>query len=338
MGTMKAAVIREAGGEFVLEERPLPEPCAGEVRIRVQACGVCHSDNVIKQGTMPGLSLPRVPGHEVAGVVDAVGAGVTHWRSGDRVGVGWHGGHCFTCPACLEGDFVTCENKRICGVSYDGGYQEYMVAPAEALAAIPAELSDMDAAPLLCAGVTTFGALRQAGARPGDLVAVQGIGGLGHLAVQYASKMGFRTVAISHGDSKRALAGELGAADYIDSAAEDPAEALQQRGGARVILATAPRADAVAQLAEGLCRNGQLLLVAILHEPISLNSRLLVRKRASVLGWPCGSAHECEATMKFSNAQDVRAHIETFPLERINEAWETMINNRARFRVVIDMT
>lgn len=335
---MRAAVIREAGGDFILEERPLPEPGAGEVRIRVQACGVCHSDDVIKQGTMPGLTLPRVPGHEVAGVVDAAGPGVTRWRPGDRVGVGWHGGHCFTCAACLEGDFVTCENKRVCGVSYDGGYQEYMVAPAEALAAIPAELSDLEAAPLLCAGVTTFGALRQAGARSGELVAIQGIGGLGHLALQYASSMGFRTVAISHGESKRVLATELGAADYIDSAAEDPAEALLALGGARVILATAPEAGAVARLAEGLGRNGQLLLVAILHEPLRLNSRLLVRKRASVLGWPCGSAHECEATMRFSGARDVRAQIETFPLERINDAWERMINNEARFRVVIDMT
>jgi D-arabinose 1-dehydrogenase-like Zn-dependent alcohol dehydrogenase len=336
--SMKAAVVREPGGAFVVEERPLPEPGAGQVRVRVQACGVCHSDEVIKQGTMPGLSLPRVPGHEVAGIVDALGPGVARWQPGDRVGVGWHGGHCFTCPACLEGDFVTCENKRICGVSYDGGYQEFMVAPAEALAAIPPELSDMEAAPLLCAGVTTYGALRQSGARPGDLVAVQGIGGLGHLALQYASKMGFHTVAISHGDSKRDLAMDLGAADYIDSAAEDPAQALLERGGARVILATAPHADAVAQLAEGLTRNGQLLLVAILHEPIRLNSRLLVRKRASVLGWPCGSAHECEATMDFSSAQDIRAQIETFPLERINEAWDRMIRNEARFRVVIDMT
>lgn len=337
MKTMKAAVIRDPGGDFALEERPLPEPGAGQVRVRVQACGVCHSDDVIKQGTMPGLTLPRVPGHEVAGVVDALGPDITRWQPGDRVGIGWHGGHCFQCPACLEGDFVTCENKEICGVSYDGGYQEYMVAPSEALAEIPPDLDDLEAAPLLCAGVTTYGALRQAGARPGDLVAIQGIGGLGHLALQYASRMGFRTVAISQGDSKRELASRLGASDYIDSASESAAEALLQRGGAKAILATAPHADAIAQLAEGLTRNGQLLLVAILHEPISLNTRLLVRKRASVLGWPCGSADECEATMQFSSAQDVRAHIETFPLERINEAWETMINNRARFRVVIDM-
>lgn len=338
MKTMTAAVIHQAGGDFVLEQRPIPEPGASQVRIKVQACGVCHSDNVIKQGTMPGLSLPRVPGHEVAGIVDKLGDAVTDWQLGDRVGVGWHGGHCFQCDPCREGDYVTCENKKICGVAYDGGYQEYMLAPTEALARIPDDLSDVEAAPLLCAGVTTYDALRNSGAKAGDLVAVQGIGGLGHLALQYAAKMGFKVVAISNGEAKRDLAMSLGAVDYIDSSAEDAGEALLKRGGAKVLMVTAPHAEAVTALADGLARNGQLLLVAILFEPISINSRLLIRKRASIQGWPCGSGIDSEATMNFSAQQAIRPHIETYALEHINDAWEQMINNRARFRVVIDMT
>lgn len=336
--TMTAAVIREPGGDFILEQRPIPQPGPGQVRVKVQACGVCYSDNVIKQGTMPGLTLPRVPGHEVAGVVDALGLDVADWQVGDRVGIGWHGGHCFRCAACREGDFITCENKQICGVAYDGGYQEYMVAPAAALAAIPPELNDLEAAPLLCAGVTTFGALRDADARPGDLVAIQGIGGLGHLALQYASKMGFRPVAISQGEAKRELAMQLGAVDYIDSAAEDAGQALLARGGAKVLMVTAPHAEAVTALADGLARHGQLLLVAVLREPISINSRLLIRKRASVKGWLCGAADESEATLQFSSAQGVNTHIETYPLAQINDAWQRMTSNQARFRVVIDMT
>jgi propanol-preferring alcohol dehydrogenase len=338
MKTMTAAVIYEAGGDFVLEQRPIPEPGENQVRIKIHACGVCHSDNVIKQGMIPGLTLPRVPGHEVAGVIDALGEGVSAWKLGDRVGVGWHGGHCFNCDACRDGDYVTCENKQICGVAYDGGYQEYMLAPTAALARIPDELSDLDAAPLLCAGVTTYDALRNSGARPGDLVAIQGIGGLGHLALQYAAKMGFRVVAISNGEAKRELAMSLGAVDYIDSSAEDAGQALLQRGGAKVLMVTAPHAEAVTALADGLARNGQLLLVAILFEPISINSRLLIRKRASIQGWPCGSGIDSEATMNFSAQQAIRPHIEKYALENINEAWQQMITNQARFRVVIDMT
>jgi propanol-preferring alcohol dehydrogenase len=338
MKTMTAAVIYEAGGDFVLEQRPIPEPGHNQVRIKVQACGVCHSDNVIKQGTIPGLEFPKVAGHEVAGVIDALGSGVNGWKAGDRVGVGWHGGHCFQCDACREGDFVTCENKKICGVAYDGGYQEYMLAPAEALARIPDDLSDVEAAPLLCAGVTTYDALRNCSARAGDLVAIQGIGGLGHLALQYAAKMGFRVVAISNGEAKRDLAMSLGAVDYIDSSAEDAGQALLQRGGAKVLMVTAPHAEAVTALADGLARNGQLLLVAILFEPISINSRLIIRKRASIQGWPCGSGIDSEATMNFSAQQAIRPHIEKYALENINEAWQQMITNQARFRVVIDMT
>ncbi len=338
MTTMTAAVVTAAGEDFVLQQRPIPQPEMGQLRIKVQACGVCFSDNVIKQGTMPGLVLPRVPGHEVAGIVDAVGPGVKGWNPGDRVGVGWHGGHCFHCDPCREGDFVTCENKQICGVNYDGGYQEYMLAPAEAVARIPDDLNDVEAAPLLCAGVTTYDALRNSVARAGDLVAIQGIGGLGHLALQYAAKLGFKVVAISNGESKRELAMSLGAADYIDSSVEDAGEALQQRGGAKVVMVTAPHADAVTALTDGLGRNGQLMLVAILHEPITVNSRLLIRKRASIQGWPCGSAIDFESTMQFSADQLVKAHIERYPLSRINEAWQQMVSNKARFRVVIDMT
>ncbi|ARN75160.1 alcohol dehydrogenase [Oceanicoccus sagamiensis] len=338
MTTMTAAVVQAAGEAFILEQRPIPQPGENQLRIKVQACGVCFSDNVIKQGTMPGLALPRVPGHEVAGIVDAVGPGVQGWALGDRVGVGWHGGHCFHCDPCREGDFVTCENKQICGVHYDGGYQEYMLAPAEALARIPNDLTDVEAAPLLCAGVTTYDALRNSAAQAGDLVAVQGIGGLGHLALQYAAKLGFKVVAISNGESKRELAMSLGASDYIDSSAEDAGAALQQRGGAKVVVVTAPHADAVTTLADGLGRNGQLMLVAILHDPIVINSRLLIRKRASIQGWPCGSAIDFESTMKFSAEQAVKAHIERYALSDINQAWEQMISNKARFRVVIDMT
>lgn len=334
---MKAAVIREAGGNFVIEHRAIPEPGPNQVRVKVHACGVCHSDNVIKQGTMPGLVLPRVPGHEIAGAVDAIGSNVQQWQPGDRVGVGWHGGHCYTCDACREGDFVTCDNKKICGVAYDGGYQEYMLAPVEALARIPDDLTDVEAAPLLCAGVTTYDALRRSAAKPGDVVAVQGIGGLGHLALQYAAKMGFRTIAISHGQSKRDLASSLGAVDYIDSSAEDAGQALLRRGGAKVLMVTAPHAGAVSALADGLARNGQLLLVAILHEPIQVNSRQLIRKRGSIQGWPCGSGIDSEATMAFSAAQDIRPSIEKFSLQDINKAWDRMISNQARFRVVIDM-
>jgi propanol-preferring alcohol dehydrogenase len=338
MKTMTAAVVYEAGGDFVLEQRPIPEPGENQVRIKVQACGVCHSDNVVKQGMMPGLSYPRVPGHEVAGVIDALGESVSTWKLGDRVGVGWHGGHCFQCGPCRDGDFVNCDEKKICGVAYDGGYQEYMLAPTEALARIPDDLSDVEAAPLLCAGVTTYDALRNCNAKAGDLVAIQGIGGLGHLALQYAAKMGFRVIAISNGEAKRELALSLGAVDYIDSSAEDAGQALLQRGGAKVLMVTAPHAEAVTSLADGLARNGQLLLVAILFEPISINSRLMIRKRASIQGWPCGSGIDSEATMNFSAQQSIRPHIEKYALENINEAWQQMITNQARFRVVIDMT
>jgi alcohol dehydrogenase/propanol-preferring alcohol dehydrogenase len=252
--------------------------------------------------------------------------------------VGWHGGHCFHCDACREGDFVTCENKQICGVSYDGAYQEYMLAPAEALAHIPDDLNDVEAAPLLCAGVTTYDALRNSNARAGDLVAIQGIGGLGHLALQYAAKLGFKVVAISNGESKRELAMSLGAVDYIDSSAQDAGQALLAKGGAKVVMVTAPHAEAVTTLADGLGRNGQLMLVAILHEPITINSRLLIRKRASIQGWPCGSGIDFESTMRFSAEQAVQAHVESYPLVSINEAWQRMVSNQARFRVVIDMT
>lgn len=334
---MKAAQINEAGGDFQIVEREMPEPGAGEVRIRVQACGVCHSDAFVREGTFPGISYPRVPGHEVIGIIDKRGDGVEGWRKGDLVGVGWHGGHCFTCAACRRGDFMLCENGEICGVTYDGGYQEYMVARAEALARVPASLDSAQAAPLLCAGITTFNALRHSPAGPGDLVAIQGIGGLGHLAVQYANRMGFRTVAISSGPGKADLAQELGAAEYIDASAGDPAEALQAMGGARVILATAPNASAVEGLLAGLGSEGQLLLVAAFGEPIKVSPLMLIGGRRSVAGWPSGHAADSEDTLNFSAHTASLPQIETFPLERVEEAYERMITNKARFRVVLTM-
>ena len=334
---MKAAQITSPGGAFEIVEREIPEPAAGQVRIRVQACGVCHSDAFVKEAAYPGLTLPRVPGHEVAGVVDALGDAVEGWKEGDRVGVGWHGGHCFHCDACRAGDFINCQNGQVCGITYDGGYAEYMVAPAEALARIPDSLKTVEAAPLLCAGITTFNALRNSPARPGDVVAVQGLGGLGHLGVQFASKLGFHTVALSRGSDKEALARELGARDYIDTDAGDPAEALQQLGGARVVLATAPNAQAIESVLGGLGNDGQLLVVAAFQEPIRVPPLALISGRKAIQGWPSGTAKDAEDTLQFSALSGTTPMIETFPLEQANEAYERMITNQARFRVVLTM-
>jgi len=327
--------VQKPNGEFVLVDVPVPEPGAGQVRIKVEACGICHSDAFIKFGAFPGLQFPRVPGHELAGVVDAVGEGVTAFAAGDRVGVGWHGGHCFQCDQCRHGDFINCGNGKICGVSYDGGYQEYMVAPWEAVARIPDGLSAIEAGPLLCAGITTFNALRNAGARPGDTVAVSGIGGLGHLGVQYANRMGFRTIALSRGGAKRKLASELGAHDYIDTT-NGAAEALQAIGGADVILATAPNAKVIAELAGGLSQRGKLLIVAAAGDNLEVAPMNLLSGK-TIAGWPSGSSVDSEDTMKFSALTGVKPHVETFALEQANEGFAKMMENHVRFRAVLTM-
>jgi len=333
---MKAMVVREANGDFELEERETPEPEPGWVRIAVEACGICHSDAFVKTGGFPGLQLPRVPGHEVAGKVDALGEGVDTLKVGDRVGVGWHGGHCFTCAACRRGDFIGCAKAQICGVSYDGGYQEHMVAPLAAVARIPDALSPVDAGPLLCAGVTTFNAMRNSGIRAGDTVAIQGIGGLGHLAVQYAYRMGMRTVALSRGTDKKALAEELGAHHYIDAKAQDPVEELQKLGGADLVLATAPHAEAISSVVGGLSKRGKLMIVAAAFEPLQISGMAMLSGK-QIHGWPSGTAVDSEDTMEFSALTDVRPETETFALEQANEGYAKMIENRVRFRAVLTM-
>lgn len=336
MPKMRAVQVN-ANKQFELVEREIPAPGAGQVRIRVEACGVCHSDSVVKGAIWPGLKLPRIPGHEVAGVVDAVGDGVEGWQVGQRVGVGWFGGACHHCDACRMGDFVLCRFMLIAGVSYDGGYAEYMVAPAEALAKIPEDLSAADAAPLLCAGITTFNALRNSGARAGDLVAILGIGGLGHLGVQYAARMGFHTVAIARGQSKEQEARSLGAHHYIDSSSQDVGASLQALGGARVILATVTSAEAMSAVLGGLGLNGKLLIVGITQEPLPVSTLQLVAMRQSVQGWPSGTSLDSQETLAFSSLQDVRPMIETAPLERAAEAYDRMMSGKARFRMVLTM-
>jgi alcohol dehydrogenase/propanol-preferring alcohol dehydrogenase len=329
--------VRAAGQPFEAVERPAPAPGRGEVRLQVKACGICHSDMFVKEGHWPGLALPRVPGHEVAGVVDAVGEGVVGWTKGDRAGVGWHGGHCFHCERCRRGDFITCAHERITGITHDGGYAEAMLVPAEALARLPDGLDFAEAAPLLCAGITVFNALRHSSARPGDTVAVQGIGGLGHLGVQVASKLGFRTIALSHGPDKAALARELGAHEFVDTSRGDPAAALQALGGANVLLATAPQPQAIASVVGGLTIEGELLIVAAPHEPMPLNVLALIGARRRVQGWPSGIAPDSEDTLRFCARAGVRPRIETFPLAKADEAYARMASGKARFRVVLTM-
>jgi len=335
---MKAAQVTTAGGDFEIVDREIPTPSSGQVRVRVEACGICHSDAFVKFAAFPGIELPRVPGHEVAGVIDEVGPDVVNWKVGDRVGIGWHGGHCSHCDPCRSGDFINCVSEEICGITYDGGYQEYMVAPQEALARIPDALRSTEAAPLLCAGITTYNSLRNSPARPGDLVAVLGVGGLGHLGVQYANKLGFRTVALSRGTDKEALARELGAHEYIDTAASDPSEALQAMGGAKVLLATAPSSTAVESVLGGLAVGGQVLLVAAFEEPIRVPPVALIGGRRAIQGWPSGTAKDSEDTLSFSALSGTRPMVETYRLDQVNEAFEHMITNRARFRVVLTMS
>jgi D-arabinose 1-dehydrogenase-like Zn-dependent alcohol dehydrogenase len=334
---MKAAQISKAGGDFELVERDIPEPGPGQVRVKVEACGICHSDMLVKEGFWPGLQYPRVPGHEIAGRIDALGAGVTAWKEDHRVGIGWHGGHDFVCNECRRGDFTMCVNRKVTGIDYDGGYAEYVIAPAEALAAIPNQLPAEEAGPFMCAGVTVFNALRNSGASPGDVVAVQGLGGLGHLGVQYARKMGFQTVALGRGGDKGKLAKELGAHHYIDSSAVDTVAALQKLGGARVILATAPSAKAISDVVGGLGINGNLLIPAAPNDPLTIGVMPLIMGRRRVSGWYSGSARDSQDTLEFSALSDVHPMIEKFPFSRVAEAYERMHTGQARFRVVLIM-
>jgi D-arabinose 1-dehydrogenase-like Zn-dependent alcohol dehydrogenase len=332
---MRVVQIKEPNAPFELVERPMLEPGRREARIKVEACGICYSDTYVVTGTFPGVRYPAVPGHEIAGRIDKIGDDVTTWREGQRVGVGWFGGVCFVCDRCRRGDFITCRNLRVPGIHYDGGYADYMIAPIEALAAIPDELESAAAAPLLCAGITTFNALRNSGAKPGDLVAIQGIGGLGHLAVQFAAKMGFRTVAIARGPDKANLARDLGAQVYIDSGTQDAAKELAALGGAKVILTTVTSGKAMTPLIDGLGSDGTLIVVGASPEPIEVNPFHIIGPRTGVRGWPSGTSVDSEDTLRFSAMTGVEALIETYPLTRAKEAYDRMLSGKARFRVVI---
>jgi D-arabinose 1-dehydrogenase-like Zn-dependent alcohol dehydrogenase len=334
---MKVAQISKPGGDFELVEREIPTPGAGHVRIKVQACGVCHSDMLTKEGYWPGIQYPRVPGHEVAGVVDEVGAGVSSWKKGQRAGVGWHGGQDNTCRECRRGDFRNCQNAKICGISYDGGYQQYMLAPVEALVAIPDSLSDTEAAPLLCAGITTYNALRHSGALPGDLVAVQGIGGLGHLGVQFGNKFGYKVAAVGRGPENATLAKKLGASVYIDSQSKNAAQELQKLGGARVIVATAPSSKAMSELIDGLGPNGKLMVIGATFDPIEVTPAQLIGGSRTIQGWAAGTPADSEDTLLFAELSGVRPMIETYPLEKAAEAYARMMSGKAEFRVVLTM-
>jgi D-arabinose 1-dehydrogenase-like Zn-dependent alcohol dehydrogenase len=334
---MKVAQISKPGGDFEIVEREIPNPGAGEVRIKVQACGVCHSDVFVKEGLWPGIQYPRVPGHEVAGVIDEIGADVTGWKVGQRVGVGWHGGQDNTCLECRRGHFLYCRNPKVAGISYDGGYQQYMVAPVEALAAIPDTLSDAEAGPLLCAGVTTFNALRHSGASPGSLVAVQGVGGLGHLGIQFANKFGYKVAAIGRGPKNSALAKELGASVYIDSKEVNAAAELQKLGGAQAILATAPNSKAMSELIDGLAPNGKFIVVGISSDPIAVTPLQLISGERAIQGSAVGTPTDSEDTLRFAELTGVRPMIETYPLERAQEAFARMMSGDAQFRVVLTM-
>jgi D-arabinose 1-dehydrogenase-like Zn-dependent alcohol dehydrogenase len=334
MATMRVAQVSRAKGPFEIVERPIPEPTAGTVRIKVHACGICHSDSLTREGIWPDIQYPRVPGHEVAGVIDAVGAGVAGWQPGQRVGVGWNGGYCGYCEPCRRGQFFACVRGQITGISYDGGYGEYMVAPASAVALMPADLPPVEAAPLMCAGLTTFNALRNSGARPGEVVAILGLGGLGHLGVQYAAKMGFHTVGIARGKDKEPLARKLGAAAYIDSQAQDPAAELLKLGGAKVILATATSGEAMSAVQGGLAVGGTLLVVGA-AESMQVSPVLLLMGNRAVKGWYSGTSIDSQDTLAFSVQSGVRSMNETYPLDRVAEAYDRMMSGKARFRVVL---
>jgi D-arabinose 1-dehydrogenase-like Zn-dependent alcohol dehydrogenase len=330
--------VAAAGGTFQLVEKEFPEPGPGHVRIRVHACGVCHSDSLTKEGQWPGIEFPRAPGHEIAGVVDAVGPDVPLFKTGQRVGLGWHGGHCNYCPPCRRGDFILCENQPISGINYDGGYADYVIAPANALAFMPDNITDAEAAPLLCAGITTFNALRNSGARTGDTVAILGIGGLGHLAIQYAAKAGYRTIAVARGQDKGPLAKQLGAHIYIDTTSQDPAKELQKIGGANIILSTVTSAKALEWVIDGLAPAGKFILVGAPDGPVVINPFPLLLGRRTVAGWPSGTGMDSEDTLKFSVLTGVKPMIETYPLEKAEEAYARMMSGKARFRVVLKIS
>ena len=332
---MRSVQVSKANGPFEIVERDIPEPGARQVRIKVQACGVCHSDSFTKEGLFPGIQYPRVPGHEIAGVIDKVGKDVTQWEPGQRVAVGWHGGHCGHCESCRRGDFVTCKFAQVPGISYDGGYADYMIAPIEALALIPEQLSAIEAAPLMCAGITTYNALRNSGARAGDVVAILGIGGLGHLGVQFAAKMGFRTIAIARGKDEEELVKKLGARQYIDNRSQNAVEELNKLGGAKVILATVPSGKAMSEILGGLAVNGKLVIIGASDEPIQVPSFLFISGRRSSIGWPAGTSIDSQDTLSFSVLSGVRSMNEVFPLEKAPEAYEQMMSGKARFRAVL---
>jgi D-arabinose 1-dehydrogenase-like Zn-dependent alcohol dehydrogenase len=337
MPKMRAAQVAGPGGPIEIVQREIPNPTAGWVRIKIQACGICHSDSLVKEGHWPGLQYPRVPGHEVIGVMDNLGEGVTRWKVGQRVGVGWHGGHCGYCDACRSGNFFGCQvSPKVTGISFDGGYADYMIAPAIAVAAVPEELSPVEAAPLMCAGITTYNALRNSNAQPGDLVAVLGLGGLGHLGVQYAVKMGFRTVGIARGKDKEPLARKLGAHHYIDSHTQDPATELQKLGGAKIILATVTVGDAMSAVQGGLGLNGTLVVIGA-ADSLQVSPLLLLSGRRAIKGWYSGTAIDSQDTLKFSVLTGVRSMNETYPLDKAAQAYERMMSGKAPFRVVLTM-
>ena len=337
LALMKVAQIAKPGADFEIVERNIPEPAANQVRIKVQACGVCHSDVFTKEGSWPGIQYPRIPGHEVTGIIDAAGIGVSDWKKGQRVGVGWHGGHDGTCRACRRGDFRNCQNLKVPGISYDGGYQQYMVAPVDALVAMPDTLSNAEAAPLLCAGVTTFDALRHSGAFPGDLVAVSGIGGVGHLGVQFANRFGYKVAAIGRGHETAALAKKLGASVYIDTQSTKAAEALQKLGGAQAILATAPSSKAMSELIDGLAANGTLIVIGVASDPIEVTPLQLIVGTKRIKGTAAGTPAGEEDTVNFAALTGVRPMVETYPLEKAGEAYARMMSGKAQFRVVLTM-
>jgi D-arabinose 1-dehydrogenase-like Zn-dependent alcohol dehydrogenase len=339
MPNMRAIQVTRAGGPLELVERPIPEPGPGTVRIKVEACGICHSDALTKDGVWPGIQFPRVPGHEVIGTIAALGAVVPpRWQVGQRVGVGWHAWHCGYCDTCRRGDYYACQTGiQVTGISFDGGYAEYMIAPATALALVPSELRAAAAAPLMCAGLTTFNALRHSGARPGDLVAILGIGGLGHLGVQYAAKMGFRTVAIARGQDKQPLARQLGASHYIDSESTDPAGELMKLGGAQVVLATVTHGPAMSATLGGLAPRGRLLVLGAADSAIEVSPLDLIMARRAVEGWYSGTSIDAQETLNFSAQSGVQSMNESYPLDQAPAAFDRMLSGRARFRVVLTM-
>lgn len=332
---MHSVQVSKAKGPFEMVERDIPEPNARQVRIKVQACGICHSDSMMKQGLFPGVTYPRIPGHEVAGIIDQVGEDVSEWKVGQRVGVGWHGGQCGQCEPCRRGDFFACKYAQITGFTYDGGYADYMIASSRALALIPDQLSAPEAAPLMCAGVTTFNALRNSGARAGDEVAIIGIGGLGHLAIQFSAKMGFKTIAIARGKEKEEMARRLGASEYIDSQSHSAADALSNMGGAKVILGTVPSAKAMNAVLGGLSPNGKLIMIGASDEPLQVPVNQFLSGRHSVMGWYSGSSIDSQDTLAFSALSGVRSMNEIFPLDAAEEAYEKMMSGKVRFRSVL---